>query len=110
MAELAGLDPDVRHQNVDIATRVRWCDEKGRMPVPEADPPTEPGYRRWYELLEGRFEETIVFGHWARPGLVKRPGFRGLDSGCVWGGHLTAWIAEDDTFVSVPAVRQYSAF
>jgi bis(5'-nucleosyl)-tetraphosphatase (symmetrical) len=60
--------------------------------------------------MTGRFKETIVFGHWARPGLVRRDGFRGLDSGCVWGGRLTAWIAEDDTFVSVAATRQYSPF
>ncbi len=110
VAELSGLDPEVPHPNIDVATRVRWCNEKGEVPVPEADPPRMPGYRPWHEILAGRFEETIVFGHWARPGLVKRPGFRGLDSGCVWGGRLTAWIAGDDTFVSVPAVRQYSTW
>ncbi len=110
VAELSGLDPEVRHPNIDVATRIRWCNEKGEMPVPETDPPRVSGYRPWHDILAGRFEETIVFGHWARPGLVKRPGFRGLDSGCVWGGRLTAWIAQDDTFVSVPAARQYSAW
>ena len=110
VAELSGLDPAVRHPNIDIVTRIRWCNEKGEMPVPEADPPRVPGYRPWHEILAGRFEETIVFGHWARPGLVKRPGFRGLDSGCVWGGRLTAWISGDDSFVSVPAARPYSAW
>ena len=108
--ELSGLNPEVRHPNIDVATRLRWCDEKGRMPKPETDPPLSPGYRPWHEHLQGRFTETIVFGHWARPGLVKRPGFRGLDSGCVWGGRLTAWVAEDDTFTSVAAARQYSPF
>lgn len=110
VAELSGLDPEVRHPSIDVVTRIRWCNEKGEMPIPETDPPRVPGYRPWHEILAGRFKETIVFGHWARPGLVKRPGFRGLDSGCVWGGRLTAWIAEDDTFVSVPAARQYSAY
>jgi bis(5'-nucleosyl)-tetraphosphatase (symmetrical) len=108
--ELSGRDPARPHPSIDIATRLRWCDERGRMPDPEADPPKEPGFRPWYERIEGRFQETIVFGHWARAGLVKRTGFRGLDTGCVWGGRLTAWIAEDDTFVSVPAARQYSRF
>ena len=110
VAELSGLDPEVRHPSIDVVTRIRWCNEKGEMPIPETDPPRVPGYRPWHEILAGRFKETIVFGHWARPGLVKRPGFRSLDSGCVWGGRLTAWIAEDDTFVSVPAARQYSAY
>lgn len=110
VAELSGLDPEAPHPNIDVATRIRWCNEEGKMPVPEADPPRVPGYRPWHEILAGRFEETIVFGHWARPGLLKRPGFRGLDSGCVWGGRLTAWISGDDSFVSVPAARQYSAW
>jgi bis(5'-nucleosyl)-tetraphosphatase (symmetrical) len=110
VAELSGLDPEGRHPSIDIATRLRWCDERGRVPNPEADPPLTPGFRPWHEVLEGRFKETIVFGHWARPGLVKRPGFRGLDTGCVWGGRLTAWIAEDDAFASVPAARPYASF
>ena len=48
-----------------------------------------------------------MFGHWARLGLVHRPRVRGLDSGCVWGGALTAWIAEEDRFEQVPAKRAY---
>jgi len=109
VATLSKLNPLVRHPDIDFVTRVRWCDEQGRVPKPEVDPPAEPGFRPWYEWMTGKRQETIVFGHWARPGLVKRPGFRGLDSGCVWGGRLTAWIAESDTFVSVPAARCYSA-
>ena len=53
---------------------------------------------------------TLVFGHWARQGLVVRPGLRALDSGCVWGRELTAWIAEEDRLVSVPARRTWTAF
>ncbi len=110
VAECSGLRPEDRHPNLAIATRIRWCDEQGRMPTPDADPPTGPGFRPWHEHLAGRFKETLVFGHWARAGLIKRPGLRGLDTGCVWGGRLTAWIAEDHTFASVPARRQYSPF
>ena len=106
--ELAGLDPEIAHPAIDIATRLRWCDRKGGTPETDTDPPTEPGFKPWFEQIEGRFKETIVFGHWARLGLVNRPGFRGLDTGCVWGGQLTAWIPEDDTFASVPAARPYS--
>ncbi len=108
VAALEGLNPEIPHPNIDIATRVRWCDERGVRPRGDEDPPVEPGFKPWHEHLSGRFKETIVFGHWARPGLVKRPGFRGLDTGCVWGGRLTAWIAEDDSFVSVPAAREYA--
>ena len=110
VAALVGLDPETPHPNIDIATRLRWCDDQCATPVIEADPPTSSGFKPWFEHLDGRFSETIVFGHWARLGLVKRPGFRGLDTGCVWGGRLTAWIAEEDSFVSVPAARAYAAF
>lgn len=107
---LSGLDPETPHPNIDIATRLRWCDANGLVPRADADPPAEPGFKPWFDHVEGRFKETIVFGHWARLGLVKRAGFRGLDTGCVWGGRLTAWIFEDDSFVSVPASRAYAAF
>ena len=110
VVELSGLDPEKRHPNIDIATRMRWCTEAGVMPDPETDPPAGPGFKPWYEHPLGPFKETVVFGHWARPGLVNRPGFRGLDTGCVWGGRLTAWIAEDDTFASVAAARPYCPF
>ncbi|MBK5256316.1 MAG: metallophosphoesterase, partial [Vicinamibacteria bacterium] len=107
-AALAGLDPESAHPRIDLATRLRWCDARGETPPSEDDPPDEPGFRPWFDHLKGRFRETVVFGHWARLGLVNRIGFRGLDSGCVWGGRLTAWIAEDDSFMSVPAAKVYA--
>ena len=39
-----------------------------------------------------------------------RPRLRGLDSGCVWGGHLSAWIAEEDRIVQVKAAKAYARF
>jgi hypothetical protein len=42
-------------------------------------------------------------------GLLVAPQLRGLDSGCVWGGELSAWIAEEDRVVSVPARRAYAS-
>jgi bis(5'-nucleosyl)-tetraphosphatase (symmetrical) len=109
-AALAGLDPEVAHPRIDIATRLRWCDARGDIPLSDADPPDEPGFKPWFDHLKGRFRETVVFGHWARLGLVNRIGFRGLDTGCVWGGRLTAWIADDDSFMSVPAAKAYARY
>jgi bis(5'-nucleosyl)-tetraphosphatase (symmetrical) len=51
----------------------------------------------------------VVYGHWASAGLVREPRVRGLDTGCVWGKRLTAWIAEEDRCVHVDAARVYSA-
>lgn len=102
------LPPDRPHPDVSFATRVRWCDAQGREPDPPVDPPGAPGFAPWFEHYRDARSRVVVFGHWARLGLVNRPGFRGLDTGCVWGGRLTAWIAEDDRFVHVPARQAYA--
>lgn len=102
---LRGLDPLVPHPDSDFATRVRWCAPDGTRPAAD-DPPPGPPFRPWFELRPPG-AETVVFGHWASRGLVRAPGLRGLDTGCVWGGALTAWIAEEDRLVQVEAARAY---
>ena len=104
--QLRGRDPLVHCEEVDFATRVRFCTVDGRRP-PRDDPPPGPPFRPWFEHWESRESRTLVFGHWARRGLIQRPRVRGLDTGCVWGGSLTAWIAEEDRILSVPAARVY---
>jgi len=106
--ELAGLDPLVPDPLVDFATRVRFCTADGERPAADWPEP-KPPFRPWYELLPERPGHTVVFGHWARAGLVVRPGLRGLDTGCVWGRKLTAWIAEEDRVVQVEAGRAYAS-
>lgn len=111
VATLSGLD--VLGQGADLAFAIaaRYCDERGARPA-EDWPPPPPPYRPWYEFWPRQESEprTVVFGHWARGGLVVRPQVRGLDTGCVWGGRLTAWIAEEDRIVQVAAARQYAAY
>jgi bis(5'-nucleosyl)-tetraphosphatase (symmetrical) len=106
--ELAGRDPLTQDAATDFATRVRYCDPSGARPKrdwPEPATPFAPWYEHWLRQGDAR---TVVFGHWARRGLVVQPGLRGLDTGCVWGRELTAWIAEEDRLVSVPAARAYA--
>lgn len=62
--------------------------------------------RPWFEQVN--WPKTVVFGHWAKMGFVNRPGFIGLDSGCVYGKKLTAWCPEEDKFYEVPAAREYA--
>jgi bis(5'-nucleosyl)-tetraphosphatase (symmetrical) len=45
----------------------------------------------WFEVTGRRSAgERIAFGHWSTLGLVNRPDLLALDTGCVWGGRLTA--------------------
>jgi bis(5'-nucleosyl)-tetraphosphatase (symmetrical) len=88
--------------DVDYAVNVRYCDAEGRRP-PEDWPPPGPPYRPWDDFYRGR--RRVVFGHWARRGLVVRQQCVGLDTGCVYGGPLTAWVAEDDRIVQVDGWR-----
>jgi len=81
---------------IEFATRVRYCDAQGRRPDEDDPPPVAP-FLPWDHFYKG--SRTIVFGHWARRGLVRGAQVRGLDSGCVYGNALTAWIAEEDRFV-----------
>lgn len=64
-----------------------------------------PDGRAWYE---GYRERTLaVFGHWAKRRPVVRPNAVGLDTGCVYGGSLTALILPERILISVPARRVY---
>lgn len=98
----AGLQPGVADPAAmppRILTQIRTWDGKGENLDREGDPP-------WFEcVVPGK---TVVFGHWARRGLVDRPGFKGLDTGCVYGGRLTGWCPEEDRFVQVDAAKEYS--
>lgn len=107
--ELAACDPLTFDERSDFATRVRYCTADGARP-PSDWPPPDPPFVPWFRHWQARPDEsrTVVFGHWARLGLVNEERVRGLDTGCVWGNSLTAWIAEEDRLVSVPAARVYS--
>jgi bis(5'-nucleosyl)-tetraphosphatase (symmetrical) len=105
---LAGEDPERPGPDAQFAVSVRYCDARGLRP-PGDWPPPHPPYVPWYEHWRARAREarTVVFGHWARAGLVQLPRVRGLDTGCVYGKQLSAWIAEEDRVVQVDAARPY---
>jgi predicted phosphodiesterase len=61
----------------------------------------------WASLWQG--PERIIFGHDALRGLQQHPHAIGLDSGCVYGGQLTAYVLPEARFYSVKAKRVYMA-
>ncbi len=75
-------------------TRMRFCTPAGQLELAhKAGPETAPvGYFPWYALPQRQLATTpILFGHWASlMGAVATPHIQALDTGCVWGGQLTA--------------------
>lgn len=72
--------------------------DRSNHPVPYAGPPDSApdGCRPWFALPHRRSHDALVFfGHWAALGLYHSPGAIGLDSGCAWGGPLSALRLED---------------
>jgi len=93
----AGVHPTggLEETDVWIATMVRaW---------PSQLDPHGPG---WYEAYAG--DQLVIYGHDARRGLVDhRPRTLGLDTGCVYGGQLSAYLLEEDRVLQVVASRPY---
>ena len=91
---------------VNVCARLRFCDAAGKMEFREkrgaASAP--PGFLPWFEQ-PGRAsaDHTIVCGHWSTQELVLAPNVLMLDSGCLWGGTLTAIRLEDRRVFQVPS-------
>jgi calcineurin-like phosphoesterase family protein len=94
----AGLRPGVplAEQSPDDMTELRTLgpDRRSREGTP------------WYEVYEG--PQTALFGHWPAAELRRGPKAIGLDTGCVYGYALTAYVVETGEVLSVPALRRYS--
>lgn|SRR5574341_297329 len=91
---------------VNAMTRMRYCDRQGRMDLKTGGTEPAKGYLRWYEARSAEPGVTLLFGHWSQLGLAFAPGVAGLDSGCVWGGRLSALRLDDKTLFQV-ACRGY---
>jgi bis(5'-nucleosyl)-tetraphosphatase (symmetrical) len=78
---------------VNVCTRLRFCTADDRMEFREKRGAghAPPGFQPWF-THEGRRSKdvTIACGHWSTLGLTLTPSVLMLDSGCVWGGPLTA--------------------
>ena len=78
---------------VNALTRMRFCDANGRMDheSKEGAASAPAGYMPWFEVPGRRTADiTVAFGHWSMLGWLGRSDVLSLDTGCVWGGCLSA--------------------
>ena len=87
---------------VNAMTRMRFCTAEGLMEFQETGRNPPPGFSPWFRT-RAMPEQQIVFGHWSSAGLQLNHRIAGLDTGCVWGGSLTALRLEDRWLVQVPS-------
>ncbi|MES2900432.1 MAG: symmetrical bis(5'-nucleosyl)-tetraphosphatase [Pseudomonadota bacterium] len=90
---------------VNALTRMRLCTPEGVMDFKEkesASAPVGSTLLPWFDVPGRRSAGTpMVFGHWSALGLLLRPDVVGLDSGCVWGGKLSAVCLTDRSILQV---------
>ena len=115
LAQLYGSRPDRWSEDlegvdrlrviVNAMTRMRFCTPDGAMEFGTKGEATEgpAGYLPWFDA-PGRKSAgaTLICGHWSALGLRITPNLLALDSGCVWGGRLTAVCLEDRRVFQVP--------
>ena len=105
LLQMYGNEPDCWQENlrgvprlrfiVNCLTRLRYCDASGRVHLkPSGAPGTQrAGLLPWFQVPGRKTAgDTLVFGHWSTLGQVHWPQAHvyGLDTGCLWGGCLTA--------------------
>jgi bis(5'-nucleosyl)-tetraphosphatase (symmetrical) len=74
-------------------TRMRFCTPSGQMDFESKEGLENgpKGYIPWFNVPKRKTTDTLIyFGHWSTLGLLRRSNVIGLDTGCVWGGKLTA--------------------
>ncbi len=95
---------------INAFTRLRYCDRHGHMDLrPVGAPGSQPpSLLPWFQVPRRRSRDlTIVFGHWSTLGAWQGDGVIALDTGCLWGGALSAarLDAPGRPFVQVPCVQ-----
>lgn len=78
---------------INVLTRIRFCAADGTLDLgtKESASAAPPGFFPWFEAPGRKTQGVpVAFGHWSTLGLINRADLLALDTGCVWGGQLTA--------------------
>ena len=90
---------------VNILTRMRMLRADASLDMNFKDSPARAptDLTAWFDMENRRDPAlTVIFGHWSTLGLSIKPGLISLDSGCVWGGNLSAVRLSDFASFQVP--------
>lgn len=106
-------DPDLQGYDrlrliVNVFTRMRMLREDGKIDLKyKLEPQDAPAdLKPWFSFPRSSdAERLIVFGHWSTLGTIENGNTYCLDTGCVWGGKLTALRLEDKQLFQVDAVE-----
>lgn len=95
---------------VNVLTRLRFCtaDDQMEFDTKEGAGAAPPGFWPWFDV-PGRqtAATTVAFGHWSTLGWLERADVWSLDTGCVWGGQLTAVRVEHAGTAGRPARTRF---
>ncbi len=89
---------------INAFTRMRFCDQDGKLTFTEKNNPNKaPAHLLpWFKVNKRKNSDVrIIFGHWSTLGYMHNNNLTALDTGCVWGGELTAIKVEDKNPLSV---------
>ena len=78
---------------INCFTRMRYCDVNGRLDFIHSGPlGSQPkGLVPWFAVPKRKNADMrIIFGHWSTLGYYEGPNCYAIDTGCLWGGQLTA--------------------
>ncbi|RLA59009.1 MAG: symmetrical bis(5'-nucleosyl)-tetraphosphatase, partial [Epsilonproteobacteria bacterium] len=86
---------DIDRYILSSFTRMRYCYRDYKLDFEQKGPPTEAldkkGLKPWFHCENAKEVECkIIFGHWSTLGLYENDSVLSLDTGCLWGGQLTA--------------------
>lgn len=90
-----------RRQPASVVTQIQMIDHQG-LPRKRGE---VPGSRFWADLWKQR--PIIIYGHTPRAKVYKRRFSIGIDTGCVWGGKLTAFILPENEIIQVNSTKNY---
>lgn len=114
LESMYGNQPDHWHDDLigldrlrvitNAMTRLRVCTKKGEMEFNfKGELPDIPqGYMPWFDVPKRASQAVnVIFGHWSALGLQQRNNVYALDTGCLWGGQLTAMNLETKAITQV---------